>query len=327
VYAVRSTGIYCRPSCPSRLPHPARVVFFPTAEEAGRAGFRPCRRCKPDAAAPPDPWIEKIRRACRYLSHVDGAPTLSALAARVGGSHYHVQRNFKRLVGVTPREYVEACRLGKVKRQLRAGSTVTGAIVDAGYGSSSRFYEGVASRLGMLPQVYRRGAPGLRIRYATIASPLGCLLVAATPRGVCSVAIGGSADALARELGREFPGARIVPDRRALAGHLRRILAHVAGRRPRIDLPLDVQATAFQWLVWQALAAIPRGSTRSYGEIARAIGRPTAARAVARACASNPTALLIPCHRAVGVSGAIGGYRWGVSRKKALLARERSGPS
>ena len=203
---------------------------------------------------------------------------------------------------------------------------MTSAIVDAGYGSSSRFYERAARRLGMPPQVYRRGAPGISIRYATIASPVGCLLVAATPRGVCSVAIGSSAGALARELVREFPGARLVPDRRALAGHLRRIVAHIAGRRARIDLPLDIQATAFQWQVWQALAAIPPGRTQSYGEIATSIGRPAAARAVARACASNPVALVIPCHRAVPASGAIGGYKWGTSRKKALLARERSGP-
>ena len=327
VYAVTSTGIYCRPSCPSRRPRRDRVVFFDAAEAARAAGFRACKRCHPDSVvAAADPWVEKIRRACVYLSNVDGHPALATLARRLGGSPYHLQRNFKRLVGVTPREYAEACRLGKVKRQLRGGRDVTGAIFEAGYASSSRFYERAVPKLGMAPSVYRRGGAGTTIRYAIVdtASPsLGRLLVGATERGVCAVAMGASDAELAAVLSREYPAATIVNDEGALREWSRAIVAHLAGRRPRLDLPLDVQATAFQWQVWQALAAIPYGETRTYAQVAAAIGRPRAVRAVARACATNPVALAVPCHRVVPAAGGDGGYRWGAERKKALLARER----
>jgi len=327
VYAVRSTGIYCRPSCPSRRPARNRVAFFETPAAAREAGFRACKRCRPDApGVAPDPWVDKISRACVYLANVEGHPALATLAARLGGSPYHLQRNFKRLVGLTPREYADACRLRKVKRGLRQGGDVTGAMLDAGYGSSSRFYERAVPRLGMAPTVYRRGGAGTTICFTIVDSPnasLGRLLVAATPRGVCAVAMAASDGDLMQLLARDYPAASIVPDPGALGVWTRAILAHLAGREPRLDLPLSVQATAFQWRVWQALAAIPYGETRTYSEVAATIGRPRAVRAVARACASNPVALAIPCHRVVPAAGGVGGYRWGTERKKALLSAER----
>ena len=326
VYGVRSTGVFCRPSCPSRRPRRDRVAFFETPASAREAGFRACKRCRPDAVeVAADPWIEKIRRACVYLSNVEGHPSLATLAARLGGSPYHLQRNFKRLVGVTPREYADAVRLRKVKGTLRQGGDVTGAMLDAGYGSSSRFYERAVPKLGMAPSVYRRGGAGMQIGYAIVDSAnatLGRLLVAATPRGVCAVAMGSSDRELTRALSREYPAAAIAADAGAMARWIKAILAHLAGRAPRLDLPLDVQATAFQWQVWQALAAIPYGETRTYAEVASSIGKPSAARAVARACATNPVAVAIPCHRVVPAAGGEGGYRWGVARKKVLLGRE-----
>jgi AraC family transcriptional regulator, regulatory protein of adaptative response / methylated-DNA-[protein]-cysteine methyltransferase len=326
VYAVRSTGVYCRPSCPSRRPRRDRVAFFETTEAAREAGFRACKRCRPDTvAAGADPWVEKVRRACVYLSNVDGHPALATLAARLGGSPYHLQRNFKRLVGVTPREYAEAVRLRKVKGRLRQPGDITGAMLDAGYGSSSRFYERAVPKLGMAPSVYRRGGAGMQIGYTIVESPnasLGRLLVAATSRGVCAVAMGSSDTELTRALAREYPAAAITTDAGALAQWTTSILAHLSGRRPRLDLPLDVQATAFQWQVWQALAAIPYGETRTYSDVAASIGRPRAVRAVARACATNPVALAIPCHRVVPAAGGAGSYRWGAGRKEALLRQE-----
>jgi len=327
VYAVTSTGVYCRPSCASRRPRRDRVLFFATPAAAREAGFRACKRCKPDETNASDPWVEKVRRACVYLANVDGHPSLASLASLArrlgGGSPYHLQRNFKRLVGVTPRAYAEACRLRSVKRRLRQGGDVTAAMFDAGYGSSSRFYERAVPKLGMAPSVYRRGGAGMRIGYTIVDSPLGRLLVAATSRGVCAIAMGSSDAELARGLAREYPSATIDRDAGELGDWSRCVLAHIEGKQPRLDLPLDVQATAFQWQVWQALAAIPYGETRTYGEVAKSIGRPHASRAVARACATNPVALAIPCHRVVPGAGGEGGYRWGTARKKTLLAAER----
>ena len=324
VYAVRSTGVYCRPSCPSRRPRRDRVEFFGHAAEARAAGYRPCRRCRPDDTTAADPWGEKIRRACVYLANVEGHPSLATLAARLGGSPYHLQRNFKRLVGVTPREFADACRLRRVKRGLRRGGDVTSAMIDAGYGSSSRFYERAVPKLGMLPSTYQRGGAGMTITYTIVSSPLGRLLVAATARGVCAVAMGSSDAELAAGLAREYSAATLTCGSATLSRWTTAILAHIAGREARLDLPLDIRATAFQWQVWKALAAIPYGETRTYRDIATTIGRPTASRAVARACATNPVALAIPCHRVVTAGGGEGGYRWGAARKRALLKRERA---
>jgi AraC family transcriptional regulator of adaptative response/methylated-DNA-[protein]-cysteine methyltransferase len=248
---------------------------------------------------------------------------LASLATRLGGSPYHLQRNFTRLVGVSPRAYADACRLRAVKRRLRAGDRVTDAVFTAGYGSSSRFYEGAAHKLGMPPATYRRGGSGMTIRYTIAPSTLGQVLIAATRHGVCAVALGESDAALESELEREYPAAAIAADDGSFARWTGEILARVAGRPPRVELPIDVQATAFQWRVWQALSAIPFGQTRSYADVAEAIGRPRAVRAVARACAANPVAVAVPCHRVVGASGSLTGYRWGVDRKKELLRRER----
>lgn len=324
VYGVRSTGIYCRPSCPSRRPHPLRVEFFASADAAEQAGYRACRRCRPREVAI-DPWIDRVRRACAYLSNANGRASLANVARRVGGSPYHLQRNFKRIVGVTPREFADACRIRKVKQRLRAGMDVTGAAFDAGYGSSSRFYAHALEKLGMRPTTYKKGGKGMSIQYAVVDSPLGKLLVGATDRGVCAVALGETKGALEQRLVAEYPAAAIVEDRGALRQWTEQILAHLQGRTGCLDLPLDIRATAFQWQVWNALAQIPRGTTRTYAEVADTIGRPRAVRAVARACATNPVALAIPCHRVVPARGGVGGYRWGVERKKALLRTERGG--
>jgi AraC family transcriptional regulator of adaptative response/methylated-DNA-[protein]-cysteine methyltransferase len=322
VYAVKSTGVYCRPSCPSRRPRREMVTFFDQPAEAERHGFRACKRCKPTA---PDPWVEKIRRACVYLGEADGQPSLAALAKRLGGSPYHLHRTFTRLVGVTPRKYAEAVRLGKVKQRLQQGNAVTDAMLDAGYGSSSRFYERAVPKLGMSPSTYRRGGAGMSIRYAVVDSPLGRLLVGATPHGVCAIAMGSSDGELERALSREYPAANIAADEGSLAVWTQKILAHLSGKEPRLDLPLDIQATAFQSQVWEALRAIPYGRTRTYSEVAASIGKPRSVRAVAQACATNPVALAIPCHRVVAADGGISGYRWGVDRKRTLLAREQAG--
>ena len=327
VYAVSTTGVYCRPSCASRRPNRRNVEFFDTPDAARRAGFRPCRRCRPDAVSDADPWIEKIRRACVYLANVEGHPSLSGLAARIGGSPYHLQRNFKRIVGVTPREYAEAIRLRKVKRNLQRGGDVTAAMLDAGYGSSSRFYERAAPKLGMAPTAYRRGGLGEAIRYSIVDCPLGRLLVAATSRGVCSIAMGSNDAELIHRLRREYPSATVDPDASPLSEWVQTIVGHVTGRQRHVDVPLDIRATAFQWQVWRALAAIPYGETRTYSAIAADIGRPTAVRAVAQACAANPVALAIPCHRVVGAGGRVAGYRWGIERKRRLLGLEQGARS
>ncbi len=331
VYAVRSTGIYCRPSCPSRRPRREQVIFFPLPEAADRAGFRPCRRCRPREAAAGNPWVEAIRRLCRYIeANLEGPLTLTAFSAQVGISPYHLQRTFKRILGVTPRQYADARRMGRFKARLREGQSVAAALYEAGYGSSSRLYERAQAQLGMTPATYRRGGRGMRIGYTIVPCPLGRLLVAASAhnhgaakRGVCAISLGDSDAAMQAALSAEYPEAHIRRDRNGLYQWLSAVLDHLRGRRPRLDLPLDVQASAFQRQVWEELRRIPYGRTRSYGEIARALGRPKAARAVAHACATNPVALLVPCHRAVRADGQPGGYRWGLERKRALLEQEQ----
>jgi AraC family transcriptional regulator of adaptative response/methylated-DNA-[protein]-cysteine methyltransferase len=323
-FAVRSTGIYCRPSCPARRPRREQVVFFQIPEAAERAGFRSCRRCRPHSTAMNDPQVEMVRQACRYIESQDQLPTLENLSEHTGVSPYHLQRVFKRVAGITPRQYAEANRLDQFKAGVKKGATVTGAMYEAGYGSSSRLYERAPAQLGMTPADYRRGGKGVRINYTIAGCSLGRLLVAGTEKGVCSVRLGDSDAALEANLLSEYPAAGVNRDDEALSEWVEQLLSHLNGEQPHLDLPLDVQATAFQWNVWEKLREIPYGSTRSYSEIARAMGRPTATRAVARACAANPVALVIPCHRVVREDKSLGGYRWGIERKQALLKRERS---
>ena len=325
VFAVRSTGVYCRPSCPSRRPNRANVTFFPLPDAAESAGFRSCLRCRPREAAT-SPSVEAVQRACRQIEkHSDEPLTLEALAALVGMSPYHLQRVFKRIVGVSPREYREALRVGRFKAEVKKGETVTSAMYEAGYGSSSRLYENAGGRFGMTPAAYKRGGRGAKISYAIADCSLGRLLVAATGKGVCAVRLGDSERELEEALRAEYPEAEINRDDEALGVWVSALVEHLQGSHPRLDLPLDVQATAFQWAVWQKLKEIPYGATRSYSEVARAIGRPSAVRAVARACATNPVALVIPCHRVVREDKSLGGYRWGIQRKVALLDGEREG--
>jgi AraC family transcriptional regulator of adaptative response/methylated-DNA-[protein]-cysteine methyltransferase len=326
IYAVRTTRIYCRPSCPSRRPDRRNVIFFHTTAEARAEGYRACKRCRPDERPAADPWVAKIGRVCALLARAGHPPSLNALAARFATSPTHLQRTFTRIVGVSPRQYAEAHRARRVRSGLRQSPTVTAALLDAGYQSSSRFYERVVKRMGMTPSVYRRGAAGEVIHYTTVRSDLGWVLIAATPRGLCGVSMGDSAEQLRAALEREYPAATLERSGARLADLARAIVDRVDGRPPSRELPFDVRATAFQWQVWSALSKIPAGETRTYGELAAAIGRPRAARAVARACASNRLALVIPCHRAVPASGGPGGYRWGPSRKQALLAREGKMP-
>jgi AraC family transcriptional regulator of adaptative response/methylated-DNA-[protein]-cysteine methyltransferase len=325
VYAVSSTGIYCRPSCPSRRPRRENVAFFPTPDDAEAAGYRECRRCRPRRARP-SPAAESVRRAREHLdAHPEESVTLEQLGRVAAMSPHHLQRVFKRLVGVSPREYAAARRAERLRERLREGESVSRAGFGAGYGSGSRLYEEGAARLGMTPAAYRRGGRGVRIRYTLVPSPLGRLLVAATERGVCSVALGDTDAELEDRLRREFPGAELEPAGGELDDWARAVADAAAGHAPAPELPLDLHATAFQLRVWRALREIPRGTTRSYGEIAAAIGSPGAARAVGRACAGNPVALVIPCHRAVRGDGAHGGYRWGAERKQRILEAETAG--
>ncbi|HXJ32045.1 MAG TPA: bifunctional DNA-binding transcriptional regulator/O6-methylguanine-DNA methyltransferase Ada [Gemmatimonadales bacterium] len=324
VYAVRSTGIYCRPSCPSRRPRRTLVQFFPIPEAAEAAGFRACRRCHPGQVQPHDPAVALVREVCRVIDAQPAGPAdLTNLGRRVGRSPHQLLRTFRRVLGVSPRQYRDARRVSRLKSSLKEMPHVSPAIYEAGFGSSSRVYERAAGALGMTPATYARGGRGATIRYSVVASPLGTLLVAATERGICKIALGDSATVLERDLRREFPAARITRDAGTLGSWVASILAHLAGSEPHLDLPLDIRATAFQQKVWNALRKIPYGSTRSYQTVARAIGSPSATRAVARACATNPVALVIPCHRVVREDGQAGGYRWGMERKEELLKRER----
>jgi AraC family transcriptional regulator, regulatory protein of adaptative response / methylated-DNA-[protein]-cysteine methyltransferase len=322
-YAVRSTGVYCRPSCPSRRPKPENVVFFLTRDAAQRAGFRACKRCKPESEAG-NPNSELVEKVCRYIdAHPDQPATLEALSRAIGLSPFHLQRTFKAVTGITPRAYADSRRIESLKASLREGHSVTRSLYDAGYGSSSRLYERASSQLGMTPARYGKQGSGVTIRYTIATSGVGRILLAATEKGICSVQFGDSDRSLENALGQEYPQADLIRSDRALAPSVRAIRDRIKGQDPT-PLPLDIRSTAFQRLVWEHLQAIPAGATKSYSEVAKGIGHPKAARAVARACASNPVAVAIPCHRVVRENGDLGGYRWGIKRKQKLLALEQT---
>jgi AraC family transcriptional regulator of adaptative response/methylated-DNA-[protein]-cysteine methyltransferase len=328
VYAVTTTGVYCRPSCPARRPLRANVRFFGTPAGAEAAGYRACKRCQPRATT--TPAERTVARARAHLAaHVDEPVTLADLAREVGMSPHHLQRTFKRLVGVSPKQYVAALRADRLKAHLRAGTTVSRATFEAGYGASSRAYDAAAGRLGMTPAAYRRGGRGVCIRFVTGPTALGRLLVAATDRGVCAVTLGDDDAQLERALAEEYPNAirrranpADVDGAEDLRGWLASVSAHLEGALPELGVPIDVPGTPLQERVWRELRRIPYGETRSYTEIATAVGAPTAVRAVANACARNRVALVVPCHRVVREGGALGGYRWGLERKQLLLGQE-----
>ena len=324
VYAVRSTGIYCRPTCPSRRPGRRQVAFYAEPAAAEEAGFRACRRCAPGGQSPQNRQAEAVRRACAAIAAAsEGPPTLAALGRAVGMSPHHLQRTFKRIMGVSPRQYADARRLGRLKSSLRKGEDIAGALYGAGYGSSSRLYEQAPGQLGMTPATYRKGGAGATMRYAIVDSALGRMLVAATERGLSFVGLGEADGELEEELREEFPAATVARDDGALGDLVGPLVARLTGQAGTLDLPLDVQATAFQRRVWEALRAIPLGEVRTYREVAESLGQPGASRAVGNACAHNPVPLVVPCHRVVRGDGGLGGYRWGPGRKEALLARER----
>lgn len=328
-YGVLTTGVYCRPSCRSRMPLRRNVRFFASTAEAEAAGLRACKRCRPDALAG-DPRVAQMHALCRYIeAHAGESLTLEALGTQANLSPFHLQRQFKAAVGVSPRQYVEACRLRALRGELKAGENVTQAIHDAGFGSSSRLYERVSTRLGMTPRQYRAGGAGIGISYASAPSSLGLVMMGATDRGLCFVQFGASEEQLLTMLREEYPQARLAPMPAAMNTEFRRwmkaLAAHLAGSPQAPQLPLDLRGTAFQMKVWAYLQQIPGGELRSYSEVAEAIGEPRAVRAVASACARNRVGVLVPCHRVIRGDGGIGGYKWGLERKRALIDAERRG--
>lgn len=324
VFAVSSTGVYCRPSCSAKRPKRENVRFFDKPDEAEGEGYRACLRCKPRAATS-DTKGAVVRAICRYIEqHLDEPVTLQTLGEQFHLSPFYLQRIFKALLGITPKAYADSCRIKQLKSNLRAGHSVTRAMYDAGYSSSSRLYEKTASQLGMTPDKYRRGAIAAPIRYTFADSPLGRMMIAATDKGICSIQFGDTDGELEQGLRHEFPFANRRQDDQGLEHWKRDLLRQLRGKNLNSSLPLDIQATAFQRSVWSYLQKIPFGATRSYTAVAKGIGQPTATRAVARACATNPVAIAIPCHRVVRSTGELGGYRWGMDRKKALLEMEMS---
>ncbi|HEY8559161.1 MAG TPA: bifunctional DNA-binding transcriptional regulator/O6-methylguanine-DNA methyltransferase Ada [Pyrinomonadaceae bacterium] len=320
VYGVSSTGIYCKPSCASRVPKRENVAFFADSRAAENDGFRACRRCRPNGEAV-DPQVEKVLRACRMLEREE--VSLAELSAAVHLSAAHLQKIFKRIVGVSPKKYRAVKRLEKFKAEIKAGGDVTGALYDAGFNSASRLYENVSEKLGMTPKTYAARGKNMKINYTVADCELGKLLVARSTRGVCAVAFGDDEKTLAENLFREYENAEITKDAANLKECVAALLANLEGKNKTLDLPLDLQATAFQLRVWELLRKIPYGETVSYTDVAGKLGNERAVRAVATACAANRVALVIPCHRVVGKGGQLSGYRWGVARKKAILEKER----
>ena len=322
-YSVETTGVYCRPSCPSRRASPKNVRFHQTTADAERAGFRPCRRCKPDQPPLEQVHAATIARICRVIETAEEPPRLAALAERAGLSPYHFHRVFKAVTGVTPRAYAAAQRTVRVRRELETrGKSVTEAIYDAGFSSGGRFYATSDQLLGMTPTDYRAGGADLVIRFAVGECSLGSILVAQSAKGVCAILLGDDPEGLVRDLQDRFPRATLVGGDTAFESTVARVIGLVDAPARGLDLPLDVRGTAFQHRVWQALRDIPAGSTATYTEIADRIGAPNAARAVAQACGANPLAVAIPCHRVVRTDGSLSGYRWGVDRKRRLLEKE-----
>ena len=323
VFAVSSTGIFCRPSCPSRRPRRENVSFFDQAREAEQAGYRACLRCRPKAIDG-NPQAALVRSVCRYIEkNIEDRVTLSGLAKEFRRSPFHLQRTFKAVLGISPKAYMDAVRLRQVKHNLQSGHSVTTSLYAAGYGSSSRLYERTAGQLGMTPEKYRRGAVAAVVRYTIAPSPLGRMLIAATDKGICAIHFADTEEELQQGLMREFPFATRRRDAEAMQDWHDKLERLIEGQEANPSLPLDIRATAFQRRVWEALQRIPRGETRSYSAVAKKIGMPKATRAVARACATNPVAVAIPCHRVVREDGELGGYRWGIERKEQLLAMEQ----
>jgi len=321
-YSVRTTGVYCNPSCAARPARPENVAFHETAADAEQAGFRACKRCKPNRPSLAEQHAAIVADLCRRIEGAERQPSLAELSKRAGLSAYHLHRVFKAVTGLTPREYAAAHRARRVRQALGGSATVTDAIYDAGYGSNGRFYEESNRTLGMTPTRYRAGGADTKIRFAVGECSLGSILVAQSPRGVCAILIGNDPDQLVRDLQDQFPQARLVGGDAGFEKLVARVVGFVEAPRVGLDLPLDVRGTAFQRRVWQALRKIPAGRTVSYAELAKRIGSPRAVRAVAGACAANPLAVAIPCHRVVRNDGSLSGYRWGVERKQALLERE-----
>jgi AraC family transcriptional regulator of adaptative response/methylated-DNA-[protein]-cysteine methyltransferase len=321
-YAVKTTGVYCRPSCAARLPLPQNVRFYATCAEAESAGFRPCKRCKPNAPSLLEQHARSVAAACRVIETADNVPTLAELAQQIGLSTYHFHRVFKAVTGLTPRGYAAAHRGKRVREELSRSDTVTAAIFDAGFNSSGRFYEQADDVLGMTPTRYRTGGADTEIRFAIGECSLGSILVARSERGICAITLGDDPEQLVHDLQDRFPRATLVGGDADFEGLVAKVVGYVEAPALGLELPLDVRGTAFQQRVWQALRAIPVGATASYRDIAQRIGAPTAVRAVAQACAANEIAIAIPCHRVIRSDGDLSGYRWGVERKQSLLERE-----
>lgn len=322
-YSVRTTGVYCRPTCPSRLALRKNVQFHATRREAEAAGFRPCKRCKPGERGIAGQHAEAVARACRLIEGADAPPSLGELAESVGMSAYYFHRVFKACTGVTPKGYAANHRARRIRDELARGETVTRAIYGAGFSSNGRFYEESAGQLGMTPSAYRDGGAGAPVRFAIGECWLGAILVAASDRGVCAILLGDDPEALIRDLQDQFPKAELIGGDAEFEGLVARVVGFLEAPSRGLDLPLDIRGTAFQRRVWEALREIPPGSTASYAEIAGRIGQPKSVRAVARACGANAIAVAIPCHRVVRTDGSLSGYRWGVDRKAGLLRRER----